>query len=512
MHFIFPKLYGLPKIHKQGAPLRPIVSSIGSVTYTTSKHLSVILNCVKGKNGYAVKNSEDFAEKVRNKLIPPGYVHVSFDVKSLFTCIPVDYALRVIRKKLMSDESWKEKTELTLENVLSLLEFCLTTTYFVYDGVYYRQCFGAPMGAPISPGVADLTMEDFEEEALNNCPPDMKPTFWVRYVDDIYSHAVELLLEDFHTHLNSQNKHIQFTKEGATENKLPFLDALSIQENDGHVSTRVYRKPTHTDQYLNWDSNHHLEHKRSVVRTLFRRADKIITSEEDKKAEKEHVSKVLAANGYQKWALKVPPPKKRHEPTENKAPSTTKKTPVALPYVQGMGEKLRRIFQQHGVPAYHKPYNTLKSLLVHPKDKSETHRKCNTVYSVKCDDCDSEYVGESGRTVGIRHKEHTDGKHSSGVWDHIQATGHTCSIDNVKVIDRETKYWARKYRETIHIHKRKPAMNRDKGLEIPSIMLGLVDRTHAPRHAHSNLRLESHPVVSGDQGLVRDRNVHSFQN
>ena len=267
----------------------------------------MILNCVKGKNGYAVKNSEDFAEKVRNKLIPPGYVHVSFDVKSLFTCIPVDYALRVIRKKLMSDQSWKEKTELTLENVLSLLEFCLTTTYFVYDGVYYRQCFGAPMGAPISPGVADLTMEDFEEEALNNCAPDMKPTFWVRYVDDIYSHAVEMLLEDFHTHLKSQNDHIQFTKEGAIENKLPFLDALSIQENDGHVSTRVYRKPTHTDQYLNWDSNHHLEHKRSVVRTLFRRADKIITSEEDKKVEKEHVSKVLAANGYQKWALKVPP-------------------------------------------------------------------------------------------------------------------------------------------------------------------------------------------------------------
>ena len=129
------------------------------------------------------------------------------------------------------------------------------------------------------------------------------------------------------------------------------------------------------------------------------------------------------------------------------------------------------------------------------------------MYSVKCDDCDSEYVGESGRTVGIRHKEHTDGKHSSGVWDHIQATGHTCSIDNVKVIDRETNYWARKYRETIHIHKRKPVMNRDKGLEIPPIMLGLTERAHP-----SNLRLQSHPVVSGDQGPVRDRNVHSFQN
>ena len=369
----------------------------------------------------------------------------------------------------------------------------------MYDGVYYRQVFGAPMGAPISPGVADLTMEDFEEEALKNCPPEFTPSFWRRYVDDIYAHAMELLLEELHEYLNSLNEHIKFTKEGAVERKLPFLDALSVHEEDGHVSTKVYRKPTHTDQYLNWTSNHHLEHKRSVVRTLLRRADKIVTSEEDKKAEISHVTKVLAANGYQKWALKLPPTKKRHEPTENNAPSTSKKTPVALPYIQGLGEKLRRIFQQHGVPSYHKPFNTLKSLLVHPKDKSETHRKCNTVYSVKCDNCDKEYVGESGRTVGTRHKEHTDGKHSSGVWDHIKATGHTCSLKNVKVIGTEPKYWARKYKETIQIHKRRPVLNRDKGLEIPPIMLHLVDR--APRHA-SNLRLKSPPVVSCDQGLL----------
>ena len=71
-----PKLYGLPKIHKPSVPLRPIVSSIGSVTYTTSKHLAVILNSVKGKNGYAVKNSEDFVEQVSNKIIPPGYIYL----------------------------------------------------------------------------------------------------------------------------------------------------------------------------------------------------------------------------------------------------------------------------------------------------------------------------------------------------------------------------------------------------------------------------------------------------
>ena len=393
----------------------------------------------------------------------------------------------------------RKTTTLTLENVLDLLEFCLTTTYFVYDGVYYRQVFGAPMGAPISPGVADLTMEDFEEEALNNCPDDMKPLFWKRYVDDIYSHLLEERQDDFHDHLNSQNEHIQFTKEGAVNNNQPFLDSLARQEDDGHISTKVYRKPTHTDQYLNWNSNHHLDHKRSVVRTLMRRADKIVTSPDDKKAEIEHVTKALAANGYQKWALKLPPPKKQREPVETEAPSTAQKQQsIALPYVQGTSEKLRRIFQQHGVSAYHKPFNTIKSLLVHPKDQSETHRKCNTVYSIVCDTCKKEYVGESGRTVGIRYGEHTDGKHSSAIYDHISKTGHTCcSLENVKVIDREDKYWARKYRESIHIHKRQPKLNRDKGLEIPPILLNLVPDNH------SNLQLGRHPVVNprSDQDL-----------
>ena len=108
------------------------------------------------------------------------------------------------------------------------------------------------------------------------------------------------------------------------------------------------------------------------------------------------------------------------------------------------------------------------------------------LYSMKCDDCDKEYIGETGRTVGIRHKEHTDGKHNSAIHDHMKATGHLCSMDNVKVLDREDNYWARKYRESIHIHKRRPALNRDRGIEIPTIMLKLVT-PRARAHAHSNL-------------------------
>ena len=136
--------------------------------------------------------------------------------------------------------------------------------------------------------------------------------------------------------------------------------------------------------------------------------------------------------------------------------------------MKGLSEQLQRVFKTHGVPTFHKPFNTLRSLLVRPKDKAEKEKQCGLIYSIQCKHCDKEYVGETARSLGTRFKEHTDGKHpNSAVSEHTQETGHLYTLQDVKVLNKEERHFSRKVREAIDIHKRKPALNRDRGHEIP---------------------------------------------
>ena len=114
----------------------------------------------------------------------------------------------------------------------------------------------------------------------------------------------EYAMQEFTDHINSQSEHIKFTIEAEQDGQLPFLDILVIVNDDGTPKTKIYRKPTHTDQYLNWDSNHHLDHKRSIVRTLLRRAETIVSEPHDVKEELKHVKKVLTVSGLFRSPIK----------------------------------------------------------------------------------------------------------------------------------------------------------------------------------------------------------------
>ena len=73
---------------------------------------------------------------------------------------------------------------MSIQQIVQLLEFCLTNSYFLFQGKYYEQVKGAAMGSSISPLIANLFMEEFEVKALNSCPHP--PSLWLQFVDDTF--------------------------------------------------------------------------------------------------------------------------------------------------------------------------------------------------------------------------------------------------------------------------------------------------------------------------------------
>ena len=105
------------------------------------------------------------------------------------------------------------------------------------------------MGSPISPVLADLVMEVIEETAITTALHP--PKWWLCYVDDSHACLKKNQVDTFHQHLNSINANIQFTLELENTNVygLPFLDTITSRRGTV-VQVDVYRKPTHTDRYL----------------------------------------------------------------------------------------------------------------------------------------------------------------------------------------------------------------------------------------------------------------------
>ena len=84
--------------------------------------------------------------------------------------------------------------------------------------------------------------------------------------------------------------------------------------------------------------------------------------------------------------------------------------------------------------------------------------------------------------MGTRFKEHTSRKGTNkAMKEHLETTGHACTLHEVRILDKEEDWFKRKVKEAIYIHKHRPSLNRDKGLELP---LSTLHSCHMTRMGH----------------------------
>ena len=189
----------------------------------------------------------------------------SFDVRALFTNVPVKGAMQAIELAVKNIPT--EELPLPRAHYLQLIELCLGFQVFSYGEDEFAQVRGLAMGSPLSPVAACLYMETLEKDHFMNI---MGPeTAWFRYVDDVFVLVPgDTDLNDKLEKLNAVEENIQFTLESESEGKLPFLDILIIKRDDD-VSYKVYRKETNREDYIHYFSAHSVRVKSGVIIGFF---------------------------------------------------------------------------------------------------------------------------------------------------------------------------------------------------------------------------------------------------
>ena len=314
-------------------------------------------------------------------------------------------------------------------------------------------------------------------------------------MDDTFCFLSKSSVEEVQKHLNSVSPAIQFTVERETDNQLPFLDVLVMRDEGEKLKTTVYRKKTHTDRYLPFHSYHGVQAKANSVRTLMKRAHDLTSDQHLLKDELHHVQGVLKCNGYPKGFVRKYRVQHREEKDkksedddeENKPLSTAK-----IPYIKGLGEEIRRILGQYNIRTVFRTTETLGRILTKVKDPTPPEERPGIVYKIKCI-CGDFYIGETGRSLTARMKEHKAACRlaafeRSAVAEHAWQAGHEIEWDDVEILDTATDLQERKVKEAVYIRLAPKGlkMNRDEGKELSPLWIRTISqaRKKPPHEPH----------------------------
>ena len=180
-------------------------------------------------------------------------------------------------------------------------------------------------------------------------------------------------------HLNEVCPTIKFTMEQEKDGSLPFLDTSLTWRKDGTLNVTVFRKQTHTDRYLHFNSHHPASAKRAAIRSLFNWARNITLWKEDLRKE-EHLTAAFRQNGYPlsficatSTSMQIPstsPEEPDEEPDDEESQEEEKQPLAVTPYVSGVSEQIRKPCEKYNFKVIFKSFPTLCSLLTKVKDPS----------------------------------------------------------------------------------------------------------------------------------------------
>lgn len=440
-----PILSGLPKIHKDGIPFRPLINFKSAPSYNIAKIMDkIIRKKLNIRNDYSIKNGYELIEKLKKLKINKKTKIVSYDIVNMYSNIPVNETIEIIKNQLLKTENINE-----VNNIITIIRNICMQNYFTFDNKFYLQEEGLPMGMPLSAVMAEIYLNRFEEYIVKGITHVHEILLWGRYVDDILT-IYNSNITDEHiiikNKLNSYNEKLQFTVETETRGSMSFLDInIILDVNSGNIKTGVYHKPISNNTTIHNNSNHPWAHKVNTYYNMINRAYTYIGgNKEELNKELQLIESIANQNGYDdKFINNIHRKyfKKMHSKTKL-IPQNNNKNKKYITY-NYTNKNINRIVNVYNKDLYTIAFKSNKSIIKYfNKQQNDNMYNLCGIYKIVCDDCDSIYIGKTNRSFKQRFNEHfraykNRNKYISNVADHLVNNDHriTSMQNNMEIIE-----------------------------------------------------------------------------
>ncbi|CAF2852470.1 unnamed protein product [Rotaria sp. Silwood2] len=320
--------------------MRIVTCSRDTILSPVSQFIFKIIKELRTTLRGTVSNTFKFVKEISEMPLQTNEQLASLDICDLYTNISVNKAVDITIDELIKSNKL-DNISLTKTDIKNLLLLSLKNSYFQFNNKFYRQKNGLPMGNTLSPIIADIYMNYYSNEHLQQINVTSK--IW-RYVDDILIITTmnEQQLKNYVNDLNNIKGTIRFTYEFENNNQINFLDTTLTKQiiNDKlQIKVRWFRKDSAADRLLNYHSSHSKSIKENIVKNMTKI---IIQTTKDANEQQEDLNKLkhmLINSSYPNKEIERLMKEACQTSTANYTSATNKndlKFSISLPYVPGI--------------------------------------------------------------------------------------------------------------------------------------------------------------------------------
>ncbi|XP_065176010.1 uncharacterized protein LOC135805799 [Sycon ciliatum] len=501
-------MYGLPKDHKATVPLRPVVSAVDSPVTNISIVLERILNqCLKYVPAH-LKNTLEALEDIRQVYpdlqAPAGTIIVTMDVVALYPSIPIAEGVEAVARVLQQHIESVDTFGLSVEQIEELLTFVLRSNYFRFGEKVYHQREGIAMGNNLAPPFAIIFMHDLETSLLLNSPG--APVLYKRYIDDIIMLWTlgAALLRQLIAYFNTANASIKFTYQSSEETgSVDFMDTTIHVSSEGAISFELFRKACHSGLVSDFNSCVPQQQKLAIASSEFLRAARLSSDPAARQRSEQKVIDTLKFNNFPDKVIATAHERARRPAKQKKDYRSTLKLPFKTDAIH---YRVHRLLNKYNLnvqiiyknarlsnsvtkssltgpccrkwvdPAAPRRRGRPKAACVACQSSEVECTRRNVVYRLTCK-CSEKYVGETGRSVATRTKEHNDNSRNKtsgkalGEHYRLHHGGEVLPLGEsafteVRVLATESDRARRRIREAIQIRDTSPSINNNAGWDL----------------------------------------------